>query len=168
MRDERGGGQGGEIRQGCLRSGAVEPAPDDAPDTAVAVVAGWMSEGNLVVADDGVVEIGNPEGPVGAEFDLDGAEGGVVAGEEIGLAGGGGRSAAPIEAVAVDAAGDGVAVEEVILEFGREILGRVMSDAGDGAGAVIIGGDRGGEAEAVVFFADALVEAAGDEEVDGL
>ena len=120
------------------------------------------------MADDGVVEIGDPEGTVGAEFDLDGAEGGVLAGEEIGLAGGGGGSAAPVEAVAVDAAGDGVAVEEIVLEFGREVFGRVMSDAGDRAGAVVVGGDRGGEAEAVVFFANTFVEAAGDEEVDGL
>jgi len=74
--------------------------------------------GTFVVADDGVVEIGDPEGAVGAELHLHGAERGVVAGEEVGISTGGeGRGAAPIEAVAVDAAGDGIAVEEYCLEI---------------------------------------------------
>ena len=127
-----------------------------------------MGERDLVVADDGVVKIGDPKGAVGAEFYLDGAERGIVTREKVGLAGGEGRGAAPVEAVAVDAAGDGIAVEEIVLEFGREGFGGVVGDAGDGGGAVVVGGHGRGEAEAIVFFADAFVVAAGDEEVDGL
>ncbi len=76
--------------------------------------------------------------------------------------------AVPLELVAVDAARDGVAVEEVAAVFLGEFVVGVIGDAGDGAGAVVVVGDARGEAEAVVLFADAFVVAAAQEHVDWL
>ena len=132
------------------------------------VVAARVRERHLVVADDRVVEIRDPERAVGAELHLHGAKGGIVAREKIRQAHGLRGRAGPVEVVAIDAACDGVAVEKIAAVFGGKLRGGVARDAGDGAGAVIVERDRRREAEAVVLFADALVIAAVNEEIDGL
>ena len=108
-----------------------------------------MGEWYLVVADDRVVEIRDPQRAVGAQLDLDGTEGGVVAGEEIRLAGGVRRGAAPVEARAIDATRDGIAVEEIVVELAGEMSCRVVREAGDRARAVVVGRDRRREPDRV-------------------
>ena len=128
----RGAGQIGDCTAGGLRSRA---AVNDAPDPASLAVAAGMGQRHFVMADDPVVEIGDVEGPVGPELDVDGPEPvdrriQTKSGCSIALR----RRAVPLDPVVVDAVGDHVADEHRAAIGLGELVGRVISDAGD-AGA---------------------------------
>lgn len=161
---EREGGEGGAGAEEGLAVGAEF---DDAPEAAALAVAAGVVEGDFDVGDDAVVEVGDVEGAVGAELDVDGAEPGVAGLEEVRHFDGDFGGAVEGDAVAVDAAGDDVAEEEIALEV-RWPEGVFAGDeAGDGGGAVVVVEHWGGVAEAVVGLAEDGVEAAVDILVDG-
>ena len=107
------------------------PAPDDAPDAPMLVIAARVGERLLVVADDRIVEVRDPERAVGAELHLDGAEPRVVAREEVGHLDRLRTRAVPLVAVAIDPARNRIAVEGVAPILLRKLLGGVVGDAGD-------------------------------------
>ena len=84
---------------------------------AVAVVARRMRERYLVMTDDRVVEIGDPERTVWPELDLHGTKRRVVAGEKIRLARCRRCRAAPLQPRAVDPPRDRISVKHVIPKF---------------------------------------------------
>ncbi len=133
----------------------------------IAVTVG-MRERHLVVADDWIAEVSDPERPIGPEFHLHWAESGIIAGQKVRLAHRGWRRATPVESIAVDAPGHRIAIEQVPAVLGREAIGRVKRHARDGARTVIIGGDGGRESQAIVLLADAFVVSSRHEKIDGL
>src|SRR5262249_17233577 len=124
----------GEIVLGAVgqftQGGAALTGADDPPDAAVLVVPQRVVQRHLVVADDAGGEVGDVEGTVGAQLDVHGAEPRVVAADQIGHFDRPVARAVHFQAVAVDAVGDDVADEDVIVELGREVVGGVVGDAG--------------------------------------
>ncbi len=129
----------------------------DAPDAAALAVAAGVVEGDFVVADDAVVEIGDVERAVGAEGEIDGAEPGIVAGKEVGLLVGLRRGAGEGDVVVIDLGGDDVAEEEVVVPFGAPDAAVDVNDAANAGGAVGVLAHDGGETEAFMRFAKAGV-----------
>ena len=166
--DQLGDGRRRLVGPGLLRGRglAVLALVDDPPDPAPLAVAAGVGEGDLVVADDPVVEVGDVEGTVGAELDVDRAEPGVVADDEVGLGDRPGGRAVPLELVVVDPAGDDVADEDrASVGFG-EVVGRVVGDPADPGRAVVVADHLGAEAEAVVGLAEARVIGPSQELID--
>ena len=83
-------------------------------------VAAGMRQRHLVMADDAVVEIGDVQGPIGTELDIDRPKPRIVATQEIG-------SGTPLAvepchsmAIVVDAVGDDVADESAVAALRRK------------------------------------------------
>ena len=133
------------------------PRVDDPPDPAALAVAAGVGQRDLVVADDPVVEVGDVERAVGAELDVDRAEPGVVAREEVGLRDRLGRGAVPLEAVVVDPVGDDVADEERVAVRVGEVVGRVVGDAADAGRAVVVASSSRGRSRGRRGLAEARV-----------
>ena len=102
----------------------------DAPDSAVDFVAAGIAEVDFAVLDDGVGPVGNVERAVGALLDVDGAEAGGAAADEVALVLGCKAGAVFAEgeahdAVGAEVTGDGRAAEGfgVFLLKVKEILG---------------------------------------------
>ncbi len=127
----------GEVRKRGDGDGFVGCAVvNDAPDAAARAVALGMVERNLVVADDAVVKVGDVKCSVGTKLQIDRAEPGVVATEEVGLLDGRRRRAGPFELVVVDAMSDRVADKKRVAVFRREMVGGVVDDAREAGRAV--------------------------------
>ena len=125
-----------------------------------------MIQRHFVVADDLVVEIGDVEGVVGAELEIDGAEPGVVAGEEIWLLGGLRGATREGDVVVVHLRGDDVADEGVIVPFGTPDAAVDVNDPADSGGAVRVLAHDGREAESIVRLAKTGITSAPNELVD--
>ena len=117
---------------------AVWSPVDDAPDPAAGAVAAGMGQGNFVMADDPVVEVGHVKCPVGAQLDVDGPEPVVLAPDEVGLFDSLGRRAVPLDPVMVDPVGDHVADEDRAAIGLGELVGRVVGNAGDARRAMVV------------------------------
>ena len=102
-----------------------------------------MRQGLLIMADDGIIEISNPKGAVGAQLHLHRAKSGVITREKIRHADRLRCRARPIEPVAIDAAGDRIAIEKIAAVFFGKLRGGIIRNASDGARAVIVERDRG-------------------------
>ena len=137
------------------------------PDAAAGFVTALVVEGDFVVADDLVVEVGDVEGVVGAELEIDGAEPGVIAGDEVGLLVGFGRGAGEGDVVVVDAGGDAVAEEDVIVPLGAPHTAVEIHDAADAGAAVRVLAHDGREAESVMRFAKAGIAGSANELIHG-
>src|SRR5262249_23135274 len=136
---------------------AVLPSINDPPDSPALAVATGVRQWHLVVADDPVVEIGHIDGPVWSELEGDRAEPGVVAHEEIGLLDGARSRPAPLESVLIDPIRDRITDENAVVICLREVVGRVIDNAGDGRRPVVVAAHLRAEAEAVVGLAEARV-----------
>ncbi len=159
-------GVGPVDRRGRGRRLAVGPAVDDPPDPPARAVAAGVGQRDLVVADDPVVEVGDVEGPVGAQLDVHRPEPVVLAPDEVGLLDPLGRRAVPLDPVVVDPVGDDVADEDVAAIRLGELVGGVVADAGDAGRAVVVGDHLGAEPQAVVRLAEAGVPGAPQELID--
>ena len=136
---------------------AVITAVNDTPDPPALAVAAGVSQRHLVMADDLVVEVGDVEGAVGAELDVDRVKPVVLAPDEVSLLRAPGRRPMPLDAVVVDAVGHHVADERGAAIRLGVLVGRVEADAAD-PGRAVIGVDHlGAKAHAVVGLAKAGV-----------
>ena len=138
-----------------------------APDSTAFFITARVVERDFVVADDLVVEVGHIEGAVGAELEIDGTKPGVVAGDEVGLLVGLGCGAGEGDVVVVDAGGDAVAKEDVIVPFRAPDAAVEVNDAADAGAAMRVLAHDGREAEAVMRFAKTGIAGAADELIHG-
>ncbi len=125
-----------------------------------------MIQRHFVVADDLVVKVGDVEGVVGAELEIDGAEPRVLAGEEIGLFVRLRRGAGEGDVVVVHLRGDDIADEGVIVPFRPPHAAVDVNDAADASAAVRVLAHDGRKAEAIVRFAKAGITSAPNELVN--
>ncbi len=105
-----------EIDSGCLGSALG----GDAPDPAVFVIASGIAEIDFAMLDDGVGPVGDVEGAIGSEAEVDGAEGDVGGTEDIGHLDGLEAGTGFLEAEADDALGAEIAGDEIALPIGGE------------------------------------------------
>ena len=127
-----------------------------------------MGQRHLVMADDSIVKIGHVQRAVRAELEVHRTEPRIVGGDEVGSFVGQRRRAGEGHGVTIDAAGHDVASENVVAEFSRPEVVLVIHNPGDRGRAVSVEDHRGGEAEAVVGFAEARIITAAQELIDGL
>lgn len=140
---------------------------DDAPDAAAFAIAAGVVEGDFVVADDAVVEVGDVERAVRGDAEVDGAEPWVCAGEEVGFLVGGGGAAVEGDAVGIDAGGDDVSDEDAVVPWVAPDVFFEVGDAADAGGGVGVVDHDGAEADAVVGFSEARIDGSGEELIDG-
>ncbi len=138
----------------------------DPPDPSARSVSARMGQLHLVVTDDPVVEIGDIEGSIWPQLDVDGAEPVVLAPDEIGLLDPLWRRAVPLDPIAVDPVGDDVADEDRAAVLLGELVGRIVADAGDARRAVVVGDHLGAEAQSVVRLAEAGIPGTAQELID--
>ncbi len=129
-------------------------------------VAAGMVQRHFVVADDAVVEVGDVQRPVRTEADIDRTEPAVVAREEVGLLDGRVAGTVPLEPIVIDAVGDQVADEQRVAKLRREVIGRVVDDAGNAGRAVAVAAHLRTEAQPVVRLAEAGVACPSQQHVE--
>ena len=123
---------GGEIDR-LGQALALWAVVNQAPNPARLAVASGVIEAHLVVTDDAVVKIGNVQRTVGAELQIDRPEPWVAGANQVRQLGAFRAAAAPLDPVAIDAAGDDVADEDVVAEFRRPVIVLVENDAAQAA-----------------------------------
>ena len=133
------------------------PPVDQPPDAAHLAVAPGVVEPDLVVADNAVVKIGNVQRAVRAELQVDRPEPRVARADQVRHLDALGAAAAPVDLVAIDAAGHDVADENVVAKLRRPVGGAVEHDAAQAGGVVVVSDYQRPEADAVVRLAEARV-----------
>ena len=116
-----------------------------------------MVEAHLVVANDAVVKIGDVQCSVRAELQIDRPEPRIAGSHEVGQFGTFWATAEPINPVAINAAGDDIADENIVAEFHRPMIALVKHNATQAGGVVVVRDDQWRKAHTVVRLTEARV-----------
>ena len=155
------------LAQITIREFPRVPFLHHAPNASTTPVPSRMIQRDFVVTNDAVVEVGDVEGAVRAELEIDGVEPEVVAGEEVGLLVGLRGGAGEGDEVVIDLRGDGVADEHVIVPLSAPDAAVDVEGTADAGGAVGMLAHDGAEAEGVGLFPELRIGRATNELVDG-
>src|SRR5690606_37403231 len=109
---------------------------DDSPYPSAVAIPTRVIQRNFVMADDPVVKIGDIQGAVGTQLQIDGPTPGIVANEEVGLFNRLIRRAMRLQDVRIDPRGNRVADEYPTLVFSGKVIGVVINNARDAGRAV--------------------------------
>ena len=145
---------------------ALRAVVHQAPNATSLAIAAGVVEAHLVVANDAVVKIGDVQCAVRAELQIDRPEPRVAGSHEVRQFGTFWAATEPINPVAIDAAGDDVADENVVTELRRPMIGLVKHNTAQAGGVVVVPDDQWRKAHAVVRLAEARVIGIANQLVD--
>src|SRR6185437_1924768 len=157
----------GPVRARSGRALVIVAAINDAPDATTLTIAAGMCERHFVMTDDAVVEVGDVQGPIGTELDMDRAEPRIIRLKKS-LKYSFWSRTVPLDGELVDAMADDIAdVGAALIGLGK-MIGVVESEASHGGRFRVAVVHLRRQTEAIVGRAETRIPAAAQQLIDRL
>ena len=157
-----------QVGQGAGRlSLAVNSTPHNTPNPAMRTVALGMIQLHLVVPDDRIVEVGNVQGAIRSQSNVNRAKPLILTCDEIRLGVHLIGRAETGKLVSMHLAGDGIADKEVVAILGGKMIRIVVADATNPRGTMIVRNHVRPVSETIMRFAETGIISPTQEHSDG-